>query len=187
MAYHPSLTGLANRTGSSGSTGWRAAYRGNIWIEKDLDEDPTIDTGKRTLHVMKVTEGTPNQKINLRFSEGGVLVRENEPESGGSVSIMDGVAAVARAELQFLDFVAERARQGRPVSPNKKAGNYAPKELVAEDGGRDRRGRMTAIERTMESLFKQGRLKSESDGPPSRGKLKLVVTSDNHDNQAEAT
>jgi RecA-family ATPase len=79
IAYHPSLTGLANRTGSSGSTGWRAAYRGNIWIEKDLDEDPTIDTGKRTLHVMKVTEGTPNRKINLRFSEGGVLVREDEP------------------------------------------------------------------------------------------------------------
>ena len=90
MAYHPSLTGLANRTGSSGSTGWRAAYRGNIWIEKDVDEDPTIDTGKRTLHVMKVTEGTPNQKINLRFAEGGVLVREEEPESVGPANIMDG-------------------------------------------------------------------------------------------------
>ena len=89
MAYHPSLTGLANRTGSSGSTGWRAAYRGNIWIEKDVDEDPNIDTGKRTLHVMKVTEGTPNQKINLRFAEGGVLVREEDPESVGPANIMD--------------------------------------------------------------------------------------------------
>ena len=184
MSYHPSLTGLANRTGSSGSTGWRAAYRGNIWIEKDADDDPTVDTGNRTLHVMKVTEGTPNQKINLRFAEGGVLVREDEPESGGPVNIMEGVAAIARAEREFLDFVAERARQGRPVSPNKKAGNYAPKELVAEHGGRDRRSRIAAIERTMEALFKRGGLKSESDGPPSRGKLKLVVTSDNQNNQA---
>jgi archaellum biogenesis ATPase FlaH len=179
MSYHPSLTGLTNRTGSSGSTGWRAAYRGNIWIEKDADDDPTVDTGNRTLHVMKVTEGTPNLKINLRFTEGGVLVREDEPESGGPVSIAEGVAAIARAEREFLDFVTERARQGRPVSPNKKAGNYAPKELVSEQGGRDRRSRTAAIERTMEALFKRDALKSESDGPPSKGKLKLVVATDN--------
>ena len=98
MSYHPSMTGLANRTGSSGSTGWRAAYRGNIWIEKDADDDPTVDTGNRTLHVMKVTEGTPNQKINLRFAEGGVLVREDELESGGPMNVADVVAAIARAE-----------------------------------------------------------------------------------------
>jgi hypothetical protein len=65
------------------------------------------------------------------------------------------------------------------VSPNKKAGNYAPKELVAQHGGRDRRSRVTAIERTMEALFKRGELKSENDGPASKGKLKLVVTSGN--------
>ena len=39
---------------------------------------------------MKVTEGTPNQKINLRFAEGGVLVHEEEPESVGPANIMDG-------------------------------------------------------------------------------------------------
>jgi RecA-family ATPase len=154
MSYHPSLTGLANRTGSSGSTGWRAAYRGNIWIEKDANDDPTVDTGNRTMHVMKVTEGTPNQKIDLRFAEGGVLVRQDEPESGGPVSLTEGVAAVARTEREFLEFVGERARQGRPVSPNKKAGNYAPKELATEQGGRDRRSRIAAIERTMEALCK---------------------------------
>jgi archaellum biogenesis ATPase FlaH len=184
MSYHPSLTGLANRTGSSGSTGWRAAYRGNIWIEKDAEDGPTVDTGNRTLHVMKVTEGRPNQKINLRFAEGGVLVRENEPESGGPLSIAEGVAAIASAEREFIDFMAERARQGRPVSPNKKAGNYGPKELVIEQGGRDRRSRTAAIERTMEALFKRGALKSESDGPPSRGKLKLAVTPEKQDTPA---
>jgi len=187
MSYHPSLTGLANRTGSSGSTGWRAAYRGNIWIEKDADDDQTVDTGNRTLHVMKVTEGTPNQKINLRFAEGGILVREEEPESSGPVNVMDGVDAIAREERDFLYFVAERTRQGRPVSPNKKAGNYAPKELVAQHGGRDRRSRIAAIERTMEALFEQGRLKSVRDGPASKGKLKLVVTSDKQNQDAIAT
>jgi RecA-family ATPase len=34
MAYHPSLTGLTNRTGSSGSTGWRAAYRATSGLKK---------------------------------------------------------------------------------------------------------------------------------------------------------
>jgi archaellum biogenesis ATPase FlaH len=187
MSYHPSLTGLANRTGSSGSTGWRAAYRGNIWIEKDVDDDPTVDTGNRTLHVMKVTEGTPNQKINLRFAEGGVLVLADQPGIGGATSAIDGVAAIARAEREFLDFVAERTRQGRPVSPNKKAGNYAPKELVSEEGGRDRRTRVAAVERTMEALFKGDQLKSVSDGPASKGKLKLVVTSDNRNHTASCS
>jgi hypothetical protein len=70
------------------------------------------------------------------------------------------------------------------VSPNKKAGNYAPKELVAEHGGRDRRSRVTAIERTMEALFKRGELKSENDGKPSKGKLKLVVASENRNTEA---
>jgi hypothetical protein len=137
--------------------------------------------------VVKVTEGTPNQKINLRFAEGGVLVREDEPGNVGPVSIMDGVAAIARAECDFLEFVAERARQGRPLSPNKKAGNYAPKELVSEEGGRDKRTRVAAIERTMECLFKQGRLKSQSDGPASRGKLKLAVISDKQNTEAAPT
>ena len=72
------------------------------------------------------------------------------------------------------------------MSPNKKAGNYAPKELVAEHGGRDRRSRIAAIERTMEALFKRGELKSESDGPRSKGKLKLVVISETQNGEVSS-
>jgi hypothetical protein len=36
----------------------------------------------------------------------------------------------------------------------------------------------------MEALFKRGALKSESDGPPSRAKLKLAATSDNQNIKA---
>jgi hypothetical protein len=80
---------------------------------------------------MKVTEGTPNQKLNLRFAEGGVLVRDDDAESGAPVTVGDGVAEIARDERYFLHFVAERARQERPVSPNKKAGNYGPRNWSA--------------------------------------------------------
>jgi AAA domain len=97
---------------------------------------------------------------------------------------LDNLHIIAMGAEETAVLVAERARQGRSVSPNKKAGNYAPKELVSEHGGRDRRSRVAAIERTMESLFKQGRLKSESDGPPSKGKLKLVVASENRNTEA---
>jgi hypothetical protein len=81
--------------------------------------------------------------------------------------------------------VAERERQGRPASPNKKAGNYAPKEMVAEQGGTDRTKRIAAIERTMNELFNQKRLGSKVDGPPSRGKMKLVIVSENENTEGE--
>jgi Sigma-70, region 4 len=138
----------------------------------------------RAIEKLRGLAASPAAADQEAAAEGGVLVREDEPESGGPVNVMDGVDAIARDEREFLDFVAERTRQGRPVSPNKKAGNYAPKELVAQHGGRDQRSRITAIERTMEALFKRGELKSESDGPRSKGKLKLVVVSDNQNTKA---
>jgi hypothetical protein len=188
LGAHPSNASMTERRPGAGSNGWNAAVRMRWWLE--IVREVGDATNERKLHRMKVT-GAYNDRapIELVVGDGGWLVMKDAPRrtsAGGDP--LDFTAAfdkIARDEQDFLDFVAERERQGRPASPNKKAGNYAPKEMVAEQGGTDRTKRIAAIERTMNELFNQKRLGSKVDGPPSRGKMKLVIVSENENTEGE--
>ena len=56
LAGHPSKTSAQSKTGTAGTTGWSAATRGRQFLEIVYDDDNN-DTGKRKLHVKKVTGG----------------------------------------------------------------------------------------------------------------------------------
>jgi RecA-family ATPase len=178
LAGHPSKTSAQTKTGTAGTTGWSAAMRGRQFLEIVYDDDNN-DTGRRKLHIKKVTGGKAGFSIDLSFNDVGVLVGESERPADGKSALEMALVKVSLAEHDFLSFVMKRNEQGRPLFLNKKGGDYAPDAFAASQGvsARDRRRTKDQHERTMEALLDQKRLISEPFGPPSKGKMRLVIPS----------
>lgn len=62
---HPSLTGLANGTGASGSTGWGAAVRSRLFLSAD-ERNPTL----RRLRLGKSNYAKSGETIEMIYSAG---------------------------------------------------------------------------------------------------------------------
>jgi hypothetical protein len=162
---HPSKTGVNERSGTSGSTGWSAVFRARLYLEKVLADDNVTDTGGRLLTIKKLTGGVRSAPIELTTGDGGVLIRKDEPVvEAGPFDPTAGLAALERAKREFLDLVVKYDDQGRPLSPNPGARNYAPNVIAKTEGGKGRRNRVAELERTMNDLFNEKRLFAVVDG-----------------------
>ena len=183
VTAHPSKTGIEERTGNSGSTGWSALMRGGANLEILWDEnDKTIDTGKRLLSPRKVTGGERTAKLDLVKGPGGVLLVD-VPGGGasGPINLSAGLAKVEAEKQEFMDVIEAKAKIGVFLSASPKSPKgYGPK-VVGEGGkggkGKDRLTRLRANERIMEALLDEGRIISEQYGAPSDGKWRLTVVS----------
>lgn len=158
FSAHPSLSGMSNGTGQSGSTGWNNSVRSRLYLTRPkTDDGMDADKTERLLSRMKANYGkdTDDSVIKLRMEE-GVFVT---PQSMSPT--IAGIEA-RRAENIFLDLLSRRDREGRPVSHKPRAGNYAPKEFSKSPfrEGCDRRD----FERAMEQLFASGKIKVETYG-----------------------
>lgn len=63
---HPSLTGMQNGTGSSGSTGWNNSVRSRLYFTRDREEDPD----HRELRLMKSNYSAIGTSIGVRWLVG---------------------------------------------------------------------------------------------------------------------
>ena len=183
---HPSRSGVSERTGTSGSTGWSAVFRARMYLEKILADDNATDTGGRMLFSKKLTGGVRALPIELTTGEGGVLIRKDEPPlEGGQFNLAAAMAAAEREQQEFLDLVVKYDGQGRPLSPNPGARNYAPKVIAKAEGGKNRRDREAALERTMNALFDVDKLSAVVDGYPSDNKKKLSLVPEKASKKSE--
>ena len=119
LGAHPSNASMTERRPGAGSNGWNAAVRMRWWLE--IVREVGDATNERKLHRMKVT-GAYNDRapIDLVVGDGGWLVMKDAPRpmvvSGDRLDLTASSDKTARDEQDFLDFVAERERQGRPAS-----------------------------------------------------------------------
>ena len=164
LIQHPSVSGLNDGTGRSGSTGWNNAGRWRTNFTKNKDGDDL-----RQLEIVKNNYGPTGEKIALRW-ERGVFVPE-------SASTSPYRAAVDReVDELFLRLLEQRNAQCRWVTPNKAAG-FAPKELAAMPGAEGFTA--GALANAMERLLSAQRVTVETFGPPSKQRQRLVVTPSN--------
>jgi RecA-family ATPase len=161
LIQHPSVSGLNDGTGRSGSTGWNNAgrWRNNFTTIKD------DDSGLRQLEIIKNNYGPVGEKVRLRW-ERGVFVPE------GTASAPQQAAAQNKVDRLFIQLLEERNAQGRWVTPNKAAG-YAPKELAAMTGAEGTTPE--AFAKAMERLLKAEQIIVETFGPPSKQRQRLIV------------
>lgn len=130
LLAHPSLSGLRDGTGTSGSTGWSNSVRSRLYLErlKD-DQNREIEPDLRTLSVKRSNYGPADMELRLRWS-GGCFELDGTAAGG-----IGALAAGARAERVFCDLLATYIGQGRDVSPNR-SNAYAPTEFAKHPAGK---------------------------------------------------
>ncbi|MEW5876305.1 MAG: AAA family ATPase [Candidatus Zixiibacteriota bacterium] len=163
---HPSLTGLNSGTGTSGSTAWSNSVRSRLYLSRQVQtEGEELDNDIRELKRLKANYAGTGDCLKLKWSN-GVFVPVVEPTG------ILAVAEKARARDVFVELLAKREIEGRPVSPSKHASNYAPKAFASDT----RRQGFTKhdFERAMEELFTAGTVKSVPYGRPGDTRQKIV-------------
>ena len=144
FAAHPSLTGVQNDTGTSGSTAWEGGVRSRLYLSKDKDNE---DTRARILGRKKANYADVDS-IDLHW-EDGVFLRDGEIFAGGGVVHESNIEMEYRR--QFLAQLDKRLKQGRTVSSHPNAANYGPRLFA-----RELKVSPKHMNQAMEQLFAQG-------------------------------
>ncbi len=148
---HPSLTGINSGTGDSASTGWKGTFRSQLYLTSPKTQPgETVDQDLRTLTRTKANWARRGDTIELRWRD-GVFIRTGPP-----TGILGSIER-RTAERVFLDLLDKVTAEGRHVSDNYRASNYAPK-IFSIRPDRERFTK-TDFERAMQSLFAAGEIR----------------------------
>jgi RecA-family ATPase len=170
LVQHPSVAGLIEGNGRSGSTGWRNSFRSQLNFARlrpgkgDGDDDMTAGD-LRTLTVGKTNYGPEGERVTLRWQR-GVFVPE------GSAPSLDKLAAEADTDAVFMRLLQTAITQGRNVSPSKSP-SYAPAVFEKMAGANGIKSRAFAA--SMERLLATAKIKIEKHGSKERQRSHLVV------------
>ena len=177
---HPSRAGMSTGTMDSGSTGWSNSSRSRWALSRPLaQEGEVLDPDLRVLTRMKANYSSIGDVIDLRWAE-GVLVSLAGVRGPSRIETISRKTEIENTFLVLLDKATE---QGRPLSPSKNAGNFAPKIFADQP---DRKGFDAKEFRfAMEVLLTNGRIEMVPYGAPSKNMFKLQRPGEQGDSNAE--
>jgi RecA-family ATPase len=155
---HPSLSGMASGSGTSGSTGWSNSVRSRLYFERAKDSDGNVEPGLCQLTLKKANYAQEGQSFLVRW-KGGVYV----PEAG--ISSLDKASLEQRARDVFLRLLTKVSNQNQHVSPYKSSA-YAPAKFAKMDEATGIK--KVHLEKAMQKLLDDGIIRIEISGPPSR-------------------
>lgn len=167
LAQHPSLTGINNGSGLSGTTQWHNAMRARAYMRgmsAAPDEQP--DNDMREIVFKKNQYGKLDETIVLKWTDGMYL-----PVRG--LWSLDKAAAEQKADEVFLKLLKRFNAQGQDVNASPSRG-YAPAVLARHP---DADG-LTAkqLGKAMQRLLDAKAIIVEISGSPSRQRKRLVVS-----------
>lgn len=164
LLSHPSLSGMSNGSGISGSTAWNNSVRSRLYLTRITDDGFEPDPNARLLKVMKSNYAGTGGEIALNWRNG--LFEVEARETG-----LDRMAASAKAQRVFLKLLDTYAERGMKASPNKSSA-YAPTLFAKEKGAEGCKRIM--LEAAMRDLLDNGQIAIEEHGPPSNRRQYLV-------------
>lgn len=174
LLSHPSQSGMASGTGSSGSTSWNNSVRSRLYLERALIRD---DQGKQTIESDPDLRILSKKKANYSNIGGEIRLRWREgmfwADSPGPSNPYDSASRALQADHTFMRLLAEYTAQGRHVSATRSA-NFAPAIFAANPGAQGLS--KAALAMAMDRLFDAGRISIEEFGPPSRRLKRIVQT-----------
>lgn len=173
LCAHPSRAGLADGTGTSGSTAWNNAVRSRLYLSRPREtEDDGEDRDARTLSTKKSNYGVVGDELRIRWQEGVFVL--DEPDTG-FMGRMDARAKANRAEEAFLACLDALDRQGRAVTDARNSPRFAPRVMAGMPEAHGSRAK--DLERAMETLFSDGRIRVGSVTGPDRKPMKAIIKS----------
>jgi RecA-family ATPase len=168
---HPSLSGMTEGTGRSGSTGWANAVRSRLYLTRP-EKDPAGDY--RELRPTKNNYGRLDDKIDLRWSSGAFVRATPGSED-------DPVRVAQRALLSAMGIVAER---DEPMTMSKQSPYYAVKQVR---GMPEVKGiALPLLGEALEMLLRDGKLRLREHRTKDRKTIDVIEITTNHDEFARA-
>jgi RecA-family ATPase len=168
LLAHPSLTGMNNGSGLSGSTAWNGSVRSRLYLERVASDGYEPNPDARVLTTKKANYSRTGTEIALTW-QAGVFVPD-APETG-----VDRMAATAKAERVFLKLLAALTEQGRYVSASP-GPTYAPSQFAnhPEAEGCAKR----ALKSAMDALFGRGEIVNATHGRGQKARTHIARKSD---------
>jgi len=169
LLAHPSLTGLATGTGTSGSTAWNNSVRSRLYLERVFIDGQEADPDLRKLTTKKANYGPTGAEVLFRWTDGALKLEASD-------SGLDRAATEARAERVFMTLLREREDQGRPVS-HSSGTSYAPAQFATDPAAEG--VSKAQFRAAMERLFAAKRITVEVTGPPSKQRKRIIPIAEN--------
>ena len=166
LLTHPSVSGMQSGTGSSGSTAWNNSVRSRLYLTRPEGKD--TDPDLRLLTTKKSNYGAVGGETKLRWKAGVFALDDGKPQVGS-------ILLAAKAERVFRDVLSAINRTGERVAKTKGI-NYAPK-IMAERPDAEGMS-VKQLEAAMQRLLVAGDLKVVMEGPPSKPRQRLLLTSE---------
>jgi RecA-family ATPase len=175
LLSHPSLSGLKNASGLSGSTAWHNSVRARMYLaavkakadDGDEDEEPAGNE-LRKLEFVKNNYGPAGNAVVLRWRDG---VFAPEPTAGS----LEDIVAAQKADEVFMSLLHRFSVEGRAVS-HKPSVSYAPANFAKEKEAKEAGIRRPALVAAMARLFVARRIRATMIGPQSRQRTQLEAT-----------
>ena len=148
VLYHPSVRGMADGSGSSGSTAWEGSFRARLHLGAESESDKALNA--RTLKRMKANYSGPGDSIRLIWRDG--YLHQDTPSAA-----MEG--REQRCKSIVLECIEIAMKQGRNLTMNRR-GNYAPAAVHEMQRGmrRPERYSLEDMVDATNALFEEGRL-----------------------------
>ena len=118
LLSHPSLSGMASGSGTSGNTAWNNSVRSRLYMTRIKDDGYEADKSLRKLEVMKSNYGETGIEIVVKY-DGGLF--EAQEEAAG----LDKMALDNKADRVFLKLLKQCREAGMELS-DKAGSKYAP-------------------------------------------------------------
>lgn len=165
MSAHPSLAGIASKTGLSGSTQWHNSVRARAYMH--IEDDDRSGTGTRVLEFMKSNYSALSERVELQWSN-GLYVPVRIP------SAPEQAARNAAADAQFLQLLDRSTAKGDNVSPKRNANNYAPALFAKTTDGKAAKFTSDHFADALDRLIAAAKIAVEPYGAASRGTSRIV-------------
>src|SRR6185295_15698702 len=101
LLSHPSLSGMASGSGTSGSTAWSNSVRSRLYLDRVREAGAEPDPNIRVLRTMKSNYGAVGGEIRLRW-HGGVFILDTSPDGTFAQTARD-----MHAKEVFLELLAK--------------------------------------------------------------------------------
>ncbi|APG91063.1 AAA family ATPase [Sinorhizobium americanum] len=165
---HPSLAGLNQKTGNSGSTGWTNTIRNQVDMRKPDDaEADGPDDGRRILVSQKPNYGPQGLVVNVKWDMGCYRCTDRQERAGSDIGRAD------KAERVFLRLLQIHNSQNLFVSASPSSNSFAPKVFYGDP--QNENVSLKSLKAAMYALLNDGRIANVAHGPPSKRQYRLEV------------
>lgn len=170
LLAHPSLSGIASGSGTSGNTAWNNSVRSRLYLKRQHDDPKEItDPDFRKLVSMKANYAPTGGEIGMRWEHGRFVPTETPAAATGTI---DRMAIQSRAERVFLALVRRFNDETRNISPAI-GNNFAPFLFAKHPQNEGVTKRQFEI--AMDTLLGASRIKVVEQGPPSKLRKNIVI------------